>query len=236
MHKLAIAGVLVLTGAASAAAQSPWPTFTASPTITPPKAGTRAHPRDVRLGLTIHWQTLGSSGQPIVTAFHILLPKGARYNGAHVNACSLGALEANGLNACSRASIVGSGSARAYANTTITHLAITVVNGGAGRVYFYTALGAPGRVRVPVIGKLTSMGGNWSYRLDVSVPHVLQVVSGAPIELTYLSLSAGRGSWLQTVGCAGGQKWPFQVTTDYVDANTGATGSSITSGAVRCQR
>jgi hypothetical protein len=80
------------------------------------------------------------------------------------------------------------------------------------------------------------MGGKWAYALSVSVPQNLQVVAGVPIELTSLSVNAGRGTWLSTTGCGPGGRWPFSVTTSYLDPNTSATGASTYSATTACHR
>jgi hypothetical protein len=238
MRKLigAVAGGLILAvGATTALAQESWPSFTVTPTITPKTAGTRAHPQGVHLKTVIHWQLLGSANQPIVTGFHLLFPKGSLYNGAKYKTCSLGRLNSAGPAGCSRAAIMGSGTGDAYADQTVTHPQITVVNGGASTVYFYTVLNNPARVQQPVIGHISRASGKWAYSLTVKVPQDLQVVADVPIELTYLSVNAGKGSWLATTACPGGH-WPFQVTTSYVDPNSGATGSKTYNSSVACRK
>jgi hypothetical protein len=71
-----------------------------------------------------------------------------------------------------------------------------VVNGGATRVYFYTVLTNPARVRAPVVGKIKELkSGPWKYRLDYHVPETLQVVAGVPITVTELDITAGKGDY-----------------------------------------
>jgi hypothetical protein len=130
---------------------------------------------------------------------------------------------------------MGTGTGTAYADTTVTHPKITVVNGGGSTIYFYTVLNNPARVQEPVIGHISRMGGKWAYSLNVSVPNNLQVVAGVPIELTTLSVTAGKGKWLETTGCSGGH-WPFSITTSYVNPNTGATGSSSEASTTACRK
>ena len=239
MRKLASAAVLSLVLAAGAtttslAAES-WPSFTLTPTITPDRAGTPSHPQGVHLQTVLRWQLLGSANQPIVTHFFILFPKGSLYNGAKYTTCSLGRLNSAGPGGCPKASIMGSGTGNAYADQVITHPQITVVNGGAHTVYFYTVLNNPARVQQPVIGRITRMSGKWAYSLSVSVPEDLQIVAGVPIELTSLNVSAGKSTWLATTACSGGH-WPFQITSTYLDPNTGATGSYTYSSSAACHR
>ena len=75
---------------------------------------------------------------------------------------------------------MGHGGGVARADTTFTYPKITVVNGGAQRVFAYTVLNNPARVQTPVIGTITKLSGRWSYRLHVVIPKVLQVVAGRP--------------------------------------------------------
>jgi hypothetical protein len=227
-------GVLGSAGATAALAQGTWPSVTVRPTVTPNKAGTPAHPQAVKLTTVFHWQTLGSASQPIVTNFLVLFPKGSLYNGGSTTKCSLAAVS-QGPQACPKASIMGSGTGDAYADTVITHPQITVVNGGAGTVYFYTVLNNPARVQEPVIGHISRTGGKWAYRLSVTVPDNLRIVAGVPIELTSLSVNAGKGSWLETTSCSHGQ-WQFSVTTGYENPNTGETGQASFSASYACHK
>jgi hypothetical protein len=231
---LALVGVVGSAGATAALAQGTWPSVTVKPTITPNKAGSPSHPQAVKLTTVFHWETLGAASQPIVTKFVVLFPKGSLYNGAGTTKCSLSAVS-QGPQACPKASILGSGSGNAYADTVITHPKITVVNGGATTVYFYTVLNNPARVQEPVIGHISRASGKWAYKLSVTVPDNLRIVAGVPIELTSLSVNAGKGSWLETTGCSNGQ-WPFAVTTSYEDPNTGATGQAAFSASTACRK
>lgn len=239
MRKLELAAaaglvtVLVAIGATAALAQTTWPALTVKPTVTPNKAGTAKHPQAVKLKTVLSWQELGAADQPIVTGFHLLFPKGSLYNGAHYPSCSL-AKVSQGPQACPKASITGSGSGVAYANTTITKPKITVVNGGANTIYFYTVLNNPARVQEPVIGHISKASGKWAYSLSLTIPQNLQMVAGVPIELTSLSVTAGAGKWLETTACKGG-KWPFQVTSSYLNPNTKQTGSFTDSSSTSCR-
>ena len=189
----------------------------------------------MKVKVAFHWRTLGEADQPVVTKFFVLFPKGSLYNGAKVAKCSLRAVT-NGPQACPKASIMGSGSATAYADTTLTHPTVTVVNGGANVVYFYTVLNNPARVQEPVIGHIAKLSGKWAYSLSVTVPKNLLVVAGVPIELTSLNATAGKGDWLETTGCGPGGKWPFSVTTSYENPNTLAKGASSYTGSTTCKK
>jgi hypothetical protein len=87
-------------------------------------------------------------------------------------------------------------------------------------VYFYTVLNNPARVQEPVIGHITRLTGDFIYHLSVTIPRNLQIVAGVPIKLTYLHISAGRGTWLSTTAPPAGIK----VVTTF---SSGATTSSL---------
>jgi hypothetical protein len=234
---IAAAAVIATVGALGALAASSWPSVTESNIITPNKAGTPKHPQGVVLKATLNWQTLGASNQPIVTKFFATFPKGSLFNGAKYPTCSLTKLNSSGPTACPSGSIMGHGTGDAYADTVITHPQITVINGGATKIYFYTVLNNPARVQQPVIGYLTKTSGKWAYTLSVSVPEDLQIVAGVPIELTHLVVTAGKAgsTWIATTACGPGHKWPYSITTSYKDPNTNATGSSTYNGSDACR-
>jgi hypothetical protein len=236
MRKFAAAAVCVamLAGAGVAIAAIQSPAVHVKATVTPSKAGTPKHPQGVKLTTNLTWQNLGALKQPIVTKFFVWFPKGSLYNGGKVSSCSKSKI-AKGPSKCPKASIVGSGTGTAYAGvSTTTHPKITVVNGGAKTVYFYTVLNNPARVRKAVVGTISKSSGQYAYELSVSIPKELQVVAGDPIELTSLKVTAGKGSWLATTACPGG-KWPFKVTTDYTAGESGSgNGSATATSSVKC--
>lgn len=183
-------------------------------------AGSRKHPQGLRLTTTFGWQGLPASQEPIVTGFDLWFPKGSVYNGAHYPRCSVVILDRAGPTGCPKDSIMGRGTGTAYADTTITRPAITVVNGGANVVYFYTVLNNPARVQEPIAGRITRLRGDFTYHLHATIPENLRIVAGVPIELTSLTITAGRGSWLATTNSPAGIK----VVTSY---DTGAITSVL---------
>lgn len=240
MRKLGVAAVcgLVAVAAATAIAQtttSP-PPVKVGAKVTPSKAGTRRHPQGVKLNTTINWEQLGSSAQPIVQTFDVLFPKGSLYNGGKIKSCSYGRLNAGGPTACPKASIVGSGTGNAYADTVITHPKITVVNGGKNKIFFFTVLNNPARVQSPVVGNITKMSGKYAYKLHVVVPTLLQFVAGVPIELTQLHVTVGKGSYLSTTSCGPGGKWPFSITTGYLTSAGTPDGSASDTASIACRK
>jgi hypothetical protein len=205
VRKLAIAGVLSAllgVGTATAASLSP---------------GSPARPQGVRLDVSLAWQGRTPANQPQVTKLDFWFPQGTQYNGARYPKCSEHVLSSVGPKGCPKGSIMGSGRGTAFADTVVTHPAITVVNGGAGAVYFFTTLNNPARVQTPVVGRITRLhGGPFAYHLSATIPLALQFVAGISVKLTALHISAGKGTWLATTAAPSGVK----VMTTFGDGAT----------------
>jgi hypothetical protein len=180
--------------------------------VIPNKAGTPSNPQPVTI--KVHAELVSELGyeRPIMTGGRVLFPRAGTWNGAKHPKCDLNALGRGGPGACPKGSIFGKGVATAWADDVITRPRITLVNGGARRVYFYTVLTNPARVRAPVVGKITQLNrGRWKYRLDYHVPEVLQVVAGVPITVTKLDITAGKGDYLVTTSCPKSRRWPYKA-------------------------
>jgi hypothetical protein len=210
----ALLGALAVVAIASAT-----PSLRAHLAAAPLTAGSRRHPQGLKLQMEFGWHGYTPDNQPMITGIDAWFPRGSVYNGARYPKCSLGRLDAAGPSGCPKGSIMGSGGGAATADQTITRPKITVVNGGANVVYFYTVLNNPARVQQPVIGHITRLHGQFTYHLSAVIPQDLRVVAGVPIKLTDLEVTAGRGSWLATTNAPAGIK----VQTTY---DSGATTSN----------
>jgi hypothetical protein len=227
-------GLLVLVVVAVAVAQTPSTTVTSTTTVSPNKAGTKKKPQGVKLIYKATYTTPGDVEHPIITGGSVLFPKGALYNGGKYPKCSEATLSHGGPSGCPPHSIMGSGTGDALADTVHTHPKITVINGGASKVWFWTVLQNPARVQAAVPGTITKMSGKWAYKLSFKVPTSLQIVAGIPITLNSLAVTAGGKSWakdwLATTSCPSTKKWPYQSTFDL------STGGSINyTGSVACK-
>ncbi len=236
MRKLAVAvlGIAVAGGAAVAApsgAQDPPPvtTVTAEAKVSPDKPGTKKKPRGVKLDIDVHWDTPGDVEKPVVQRAIVMFPKGSKYNGGKYPKCSSNTISRKGIRGCPKGSIMGKGSAVAYADTVMTYPKITVVNGGKDSVFLWTVMTNPARVQAPVPGKLTKASGKWAYKLELTVPQSLQIVAGVPIALKDFSVTAGKKKWLTTTGCPGGE-WPFEGETFYDNGGSSTFASSVECG------
>jgi hypothetical protein len=193
--------------------------LTTKVSVTPSKAGTKKKPQGVKLSFKVNWTTPEENDKPVTQTADVLFPKGSLYNGGKFATCSQATMERSGVSACPAKSIMGTGSGTAYADLVLATPKITVVNGGANKVYLFTVLTNPARVAEPVPGTITKMSGQWAYKLHLVVPSNLQVVAGVPIALRDLTINAGGKSyakdWLATTSCGTGGKWAFQLTTAF---------------------
>ncbi len=215
MRRLAILAVAVAAlagGSAIALAQGTSPiTLTVDAKVTPDKAGTKRHPQGVKLSVTARFDVPEAYDPPLVDRITVLFPKGGRYNGAKFPRCSQSTLARKGVSACPKGSIMGKGSGKAMADDVPTYPKVTIVNGGAKRVYFYTVMTNPARVQAPVVGKVTKLGGKYSYKLQAQIPKSLQIVAGVPIVLQELTLSGGKRDWIATTSCPADKRWRYHA-------------------------
>lgn len=209
---LAVALAVVAGGSAIAFAQGTSPiTMTVDAKVTPNKAGTKKRPQGVKLAVTARFDIPEAYDPPLVDRVTVLFPKGGLYNGAEYPKCSETTLARKGVSGCPKGSIMGKGSGKAMADDVPTYPKVTIVNGGAKRVYFYTVMTNPARVQAPVVGKITRMSGQYSYKLQAQIPQSLQIVAGVPIVLHELTLSGGKGNWLATTYCPPDKRWRYHA-------------------------
>jgi len=237
-----LVGVVALGAAlvSPSVAQTPVTSVTVDSKVSPNRAGTPKKPQGVTLSGKIRWTSQEGVEPPIITAFDIFLAKGGLYNGGKYPKCAAAVMNRNGPQACPKKSIMGSAQGIAFADQDITRPRVTMINGGAKNVCFYTVLTNPARVETCVPGKVTKLNGNpkWGYRLQIRVPEVLQVVAGVPIALREINFRAGgkkyAKDWLATTSCPKNRKWGFEVETFY-EYNDGSTSSSKFADAVACK-
>jgi hypothetical protein len=207
VRKFALAGItVVVLGAGGAVALASPGTSEVTARAAALSTPSPRHPVGVKLAVAFGWGGLNEAQQPMLQKLDLWFPKGAKYNGARYKSCSFHVLNSVGPRGCPKGSIMGSGGGTAFADTVITHPTITVVNGGANAVYFYTVLNNPARVQTPVVGHLTRLHGQFAYHLSATIPQILQVVAGVPIKLTELHITAGRGKWLELTATPAGVK------------------------------
>jgi hypothetical protein len=232
---LLLVGVVAVLGgvAAVALAQDFVPIkISAIVKVTPNKAGTPAHPQGVVVEVTGTVDIPMDYDPPLAKTVDVWISRGGVYNGAKFPTCSQSAMEDRGLRACPKGSIMGFGSARALADTVVTNPKITVVNGGASKMFLFTVLVNPARVAKPIpvdVIKLSS--GRWGYKLHAVIPRTLQIVAGIPLRLQHFHLRAGRGDWITTTACPAGNRWSYHSEATF------ASGQVVTyDGSTPCRR
>lgn len=187
--------------------------------VTPPEAGSEDEPTGVKLDLGLKLGEAKGVEPPLVEGVDIDFPPGTVYNGDRHAACTKRILEAYGPDGCPPESIMGEGTLLAYADVARSPGRITVVNGGARRLYFWTELDRPARVQAPVVGTIIPNDDDGGYRLALAIPNRLQIVVGIPIALREMNVSVGQGDWIATTDCPD-DHWTFKGGAHFGDGSS----------------
>jgi hypothetical protein len=213
LRVLLLVGVLGALGCAAAVAlaQELVPIkISAVVKVTPNKAGTPAHPQGVVIDVSGTVDIPMDYDPPLATTVDVWISRAGNYNGGKFPTCSQAAMEHRGIAACSKGSIMGYGSAKALADTVATYPKITVVNGGANKMYLFTVLTNPARVAKPIpVDVIKLKTGKWGYKLHAVIPKSLQIVAGIPLRLQKFHIRAGRGDWVATTSCPADHRWRY---------------------------
>jgi hypothetical protein len=201
---------------ATTIAQDSGPTsITVKASATPNNGGTKAKPQGHKVTAKITVTTTGDVDHPIVESGTIYFPKGGKYQGEKYTKCAQATLSRGGPDACPSKSQIGRGFGSASADTVEAGPKVKIFNGGKNLTLAYVTLQRPARVRAVIPAKLIPQSGQWSYKLNFTVPETLRVVAGIPITLNNLTLIAGYTAAakdiIATTSCGAGNKWPFQV-------------------------
>jgi hypothetical protein len=202
--------------------------ITAKVKVTPNKAGTAKHPQGVVVDTRVTIKIPHDYDPPLVNTVDVWFPKGGLYNGAKWPTCSEATLRRSGPKGCPPRSIMGHGKGVADADGTKTYPTLTVVNGGARKVYFYVVLTSPARVQEPIAASVTKLNSpRWSYRAHVAIPRNLQIVAGIPLRLDTFHAVVGRGDWIATTSCPRDHRWRYHAETSYSSGQVVKTDGSV---------
>jgi hypothetical protein len=185
--------------------------------VTPNKAGTPRHPQGVKIDARANIDIPSDYDPPLAQTVDVWLPKAGNFNGGKFPTCGAAQLARRGVAACPKGAIMGSGRAKARADTVFTYPKITVVNGGANKVYFYVVLQVPARVAQAVPADVIKLTGNprWGYKVHVKIPRNLQIVAGIPLRYDSMHLIVGRGDWIATTSCPADHRWRYHAEATF---------------------
>jgi hypothetical protein len=199
--------------------------------VEPEEAGTSEEPQGITLDLRLAFGAPRAAEPPLLKEADVRFPVGSRYGGGELPTCDEATLESHGPEACPPGSVTGKGTLKARADTAVVPGRVTVVNGGAERLYFWTEINSGVRVTAPIVGTVSEDSKPWAYRLHVKVPRELQVVLGVPIALQEIKVSAGRGRWLATTSCPDDGTWDFEGSASFAGG-----GSAVRTTTVECEQ
>jgi hypothetical protein len=229
------AAVLAVGAVAFAQGDGGPTTITVKATATPNNGGSKAKPQGHKVTAKVTVTTSGDVEHPIVKGGTIFFPKGGKYQGQKYTKCAQATLTRGGPSACPGKAKIGQGSGSASADTVEAGPKVQLFNGGKNLILAYVTLQRPARVRAVIPGKLIPQSGQWSYKLNFTVPQSLQVVAGIPITLNNLTVTAGytkaAKDIIATTSCGAGNKWPFQV-----DLNLSTGASTSYTDSVACKK
>jgi hypothetical protein len=199
--------------------------------VEPDEAGTEERPQGVTVDLRLALGAPRAVEPPLLKEAEIRFPVGTRYGGGEFPTCAEATLERRGPEACPPDSVMGRGTLKARADTAAVSGRVTVVNGGAERLYFWTEISSGVRVAAPIVGTVSQDSKPWAYRLGLKVPRELQIVAGVPIALQEVKVSAGRGRWLSTTSCPDDGTWDFEGSAGFAGG-----GSAVRTTTVGCEQ
>jgi len=220
----ALATSAVVIGlAVPATGQAPSMTVTSTAEMTPKLAGTEMRPRSTRIDADVEWSVPEGSEPRLPSKLAIRLPRGVRLNSRTYPTCAKRTLNRKGPSGCPWRSILGSGAGHLSEGFLGRHPKITLVNGGAHRLWAYNVYRYPALVKEakPVtVKRLHSR--KWAYELTFDLLVGPLVIGLLPLPLSRFEVSIGgtprAPDFLQTVdGCRKRGFMPFLAELTHVD-------------------
>lgn len=177
-------------------------------------SGVAIDPQRITLSLRLK-QPEGVDPPIARTATITLKGKGINYDGARQPICDAATIRDQGVDACPRDAIVGSGEALGAADTVQTKAQVTIVNGGSDRVLLATLIRNPAYVKTIVPGRITKRDDGLT--IAFTFPPELQNVGGVSIGLQQMTLALNRGGAVVAARC---DDWRYDADVAFADHTT----------------
>jgi len=186
-------------------------------------------PPAMTLRMTARFTGDGPGFQPPILDHSVIrFPFGSRLNNRLFPHCDPARINRRGPRVCPKASLIGRGYARVFADTERQRLTVRMFNGRGGRsIVFYFHGTNPARVDTAFAAPLRRRrGGMWNYILDVPVPDTLQVVAGIPIYVAEFVSTVGatrrvnrrRRGFIEAWSCPPGGQAPVRGDFDFLES------------------
>jgi hypothetical protein len=197
-----------------------------SVSVTKTKAGTKTHPKGVKLKVTT--TTTPKDTTPFATSSAtIFFDRNLQFYGKYFKSCSAAQVQADETH-CPAGSKVGSGTAQGTALGATENLTITAFNGPSGnKIELHVVGQQPLQIDSVIEGSLQSSSGKYGHKLVVPIPQGLQ--QPAPnvyATLTQFITAVGSTTvkskgkpYVGLVGCTGG-KLQFRGDFTYSDGTS----------------
>ena len=243
MRKILAASIAALVAAAgtTAALAAQAPGGSMKVTVSPSQAGTKKHPRNARLKLTIKNDDHSLTADKLT----IFVAKNVRLTPAGLKFCSAKQITTD-KSKCPKLSRAGSGTAHAIAGVNnppgvpLTFNVTSFLIGKATIGFYLEQQG--GAIKVLAKGTLSSVSGRFGKKITVAIPSIARqfppgVYNGLVDLTTSLSLRSGKHFLISTNGCPANNEWPFKATIHFQPNPNPPPKSSITViGAAACTR
>lgn len=235
MRKYLIAAIAALTAIAFASvAIAQGPAASMKVTLSPKKAGTKKHPRNSSLKLTI----TNNDSKKTLKQLDILLPKTVLASGKGIKTCKESKLAADSPSGCPKGSIVGHGSADALFGVNLPeqqplHFDVTAVAVSKNGLDFYLhSTTIPANIVAP--GRLKNNGR----KLVVKIPPEAQQPApggwaGLVSLTTKIGKKAGKHMLISSTGCKH-HKQKFGAVLHFADNGVTPASRSTTSASSKC--
>jgi len=230
----AVLGALPFMAAAPAMADINDTTFDTSLTVTPAKAGTKKHPKPLKLTLNMQGGTKSGTGNPSTSqALKVALPSTIKWNGAKWKGtgarCSVSRVNRErSLRSCAKAEI-GTGHVDAASGTLNEPIDVTAVVADGGNLGLYLDATSPLPIQTMLLGKVSKSGV-----INVAIPkNVQEPVTGVKSSIKTLTFTISgtrkvngtKVGALSSVGCKGG-KYSVKTTNVFTDGSLTDTASA----------
>lgn len=237
MRKYLIAAIAALTAIAFASvAIAQGPAASMKVTLSPKKAGTKKHPQNSKLKLTI----TNNDVHKTLTQLDIQLPKTLVASGKGLKSCSVAKLNSDGPGGCPKGSKVGGGSAEAALGVDQDqpqplHFEVTAIVTGKKSLAFYLHSTT---IPVNVVAPGTLKNSKKGQKLVVKIPQQAQqpapgVYAGLVSLTTTLQKKSGKHILLGSTGCKH-HKQKFSATLHFGENPARPASKATTTASSKC--
>lgn len=196
-------------------------------------------PWEINLVLGAQMGMDDNSTPPPVNHMVFSFTKGAKVHGDAFKTCTAQTLERKGPGTCPAKSVLGKGTAEAWALSNLFHADLTVYNGPGTnkqrKIVVFAKLKEIPTLTVILDGTLRQTSGKYGFVLDLPMPTIAPIGAGSEASITkfeatvggYGTLKGKRVPFVEAPTSCSGSGWPFQGQFSYADGTKATVNSHI---------